>query len=490
MHTGFANSVQPSLLPSRREVVARIFRKRTVFIACFLLVLVGFALTGKFESSYQAEMKILVRKERVDSVMTAVPNSTPDLQQLSVSEEELNSEVELLQSGDLLHDVVLQAGLSPDPNNKIQVARAQKALTKQLDIAAVPKTDLIMIKYEGSDPAKTQKVLATLGALYLKRRPQLHGTSFEISFFDEQVRQHRNALEQAEGALLAFTRQTGVVSASLERDLTIQQMKSVSQQKMEAAAAAADAAGRSEKLQSELSVEAPRLTTASRQADNPQLLQNIKSTLLTLQLHRAELLAKYDPNYRLVKDTEVAIDIAQNMLDQQAKAPVQDTTTDLNPVAISLQGDLDRSRAELNGLQAKQVNLARSATELEKLAAGLEAHNIEQDRLLREVKTEQDEYQLYVNKRDESRMAASLDRQGILNVVMAEAPVVPALPMHSLMLMMLTALFTATVLSIGAALVADISDPTVRSAHELEELMAIPLLEEFGRKIQMERGVA
>ena len=490
MPTVSENSAQQSLLPSRREMVARIFRKRIVFIVCFLLVLVAFAITGKFQNSYEAEMKILVRKERVDSVMTAAPNSTPDLLQLNVSEEELNSEVELLKSDDLLHDVVLQAGLSPDPSDKIQVAEAQKKLAKKLDVAAVPKTDLIVIKYEGGDPEKTQRVLAVLGALYLKKRPQLRGSNFEISFFDDQVRQHQSALEQAEGALLAFTRQTGVVSASLERDLTIQQMKSVSQQKMEAAAAAADAAGRAAKLQSELSIEAPRLVTASKQADNPQLLQNIKSTLLTLQLHRAELLAKYDPNYRLVQDTEVAIGIAQNMLDQQAKAPVQDTTTDLNPVAISLKGDLARSQAELNGLQAKQADLGRSAAELEKAATALQARDIEQDRLLREVKTEQDEYQLYVNKRDESRMSASLDRQGILNVVIAEAPVVPALPLHSMMFMIITALFTGVVLSIGAALVADISDPTVRNAGELEELLAIPLLEEFGPKVQMERGVA
>ena len=54
---------------------------------------------------------------------------------------------------------------------------------------------------------------------------------FQISFFEEQVKNHGSALQAAEDKLIAFTKNTGVVSADLERDLTIRQMKDMSEEK-------------------------------------------------------------------------------------------------------------------------------------------------------------------------------------------------------------------------------------------------------------------
>ena len=84
------------LLPTRRDLVARVFRQRTVFVVCLLLVIAGFIVTRQFQPKYQAEMKVLLRKDRVDPVVTTGQNSTPELQAMSVREEDLNSQVEIL----------------------------------------------------------------------------------------------------------------------------------------------------------------------------------------------------------------------------------------------------------------------------------------------------------------------------------------------------------------------------------------------------------
>jgi hypothetical protein len=57
--------------------------------------------------TYEAEMKILVRHGRVDPVVTFQPNATPQVVPEEITEWELNSEVELLNSQDLLRKVVL-----------------------------------------------------------------------------------------------------------------------------------------------------------------------------------------------------------------------------------------------------------------------------------------------------------------------------------------------------------------------------------------------
>ncbi len=51
----------------------------------------------------------------------------------------------------------------------------------------------------------------------------------------------------------------------------------------------------------------PRMTTVVRNSDNPQLLEQLKSTLLNLELKRTELLTKYEPTYPLVQEVDQQI---------------------------------------------------------------------------------------------------------------------------------------------------------------------------------------
>ena len=252
------------LLPTRRDLVARIFRQRTVSVVCLLLVIAGFIITGQFQPKYQAEMTILVRKERVDPVVTTDQNSTPELQTMSVREEDLNSQVEILKGEDLLRDVVLQAGLTRGNNDPVVIAKAVRKLERNLDVSAVTKTDLIAIKYESTNPEQSRRVLATLASLYLTKKRNVQGPDFEVSFFQEQVREHGAALQAAEAKLLEFTQKTGIVSADLERDLTIRQMKEMNQERIQTNADIAALQGQTGQLAAQVAAQPDRIPTESK----------------------------------------------------------------------------------------------------------------------------------------------------------------------------------------------------------------------------------
>src|ERR1700730_7628770 len=223
-----------ALLPTRRELVGRLFRQRAVFVIFFLLVIAGFVLAGQFTPMFKAEMKILVRKERVDPVVTQGQNSTPELQSVTVREEDLNSEAELLKGDDLLREVVIQSGLVPAGNtDPVAVAKALRKLRRKLDVSPVAKTDLISVSYESSKPAQSRQVLETLESLYLAKQRNVRVNDFQITFFDQQVSMRRNALATAEARLLDFTQTNGVVSAALHRDLTVRHMEDVNQEQFQ-----------------------------------------------------------------------------------------------------------------------------------------------------------------------------------------------------------------------------------------------------------------
>ena len=477
-----------ALLPTRREVAVCVFRQRAVFVICFLLVIAGFVLTGQFTSRYRVEMKILVRKERVDPVVTTGQNSTPELQSLTVREEDLNSEADLLRGDDLLRDVVVQAGLVPEgSNDPITIAKALRKLQRKLDVSPIAKTDLISVSYESSNPERSRRVLTTLESLYLAKQRNVRVNDFQINFFNQQVSIERNALAAAEAKLLDFTQTNGVVSAALQRDLTVRRMEDLNQEQLQNEADMANLQGRVKKLAAQLSTEKPRILTESKKADNPQLLQQLKSSLLVLQLKRTELLNKYDPQYRLVEDVDREIATAQRLIDDQANALVSENSSNINPIYQGLETELEQATAQLFGLREKQVQLARSSADLEKSAENLVAKDSEQQVLLLEVKTAQDQYQLYVDKLEQARMTHALDKNGILNVVVAQEPVTPALPQNSVLSSLAAVLFTGLLLSLGGAILVDVFDPTVRNAAELGETLNVPILAEFGRDIYVER---
>src|SRR5579862_1665269 len=99
-------------LPTLRDIVAVLFRQRWPMLIASALVLIAVALSGIWIPTYEAQMKILALRQRSDDMVTPSANAPAQFSNDQVSEEDLNSEVELLNSNDLLRKVALTTGLS------------------------------------------------------------------------------------------------------------------------------------------------------------------------------------------------------------------------------------------------------------------------------------------------------------------------------------------------------------------------------------------
>ena len=98
-------------IPTARELAMVLFRQRRVFVWVSGLVFAAATLYAVFGTKYQANMKVLVRRGRADAPVSTGANAPLDLTHLTITEEELNSEVELLRDGDVLRAVALQTGI-------------------------------------------------------------------------------------------------------------------------------------------------------------------------------------------------------------------------------------------------------------------------------------------------------------------------------------------------------------------------------------------
>ena len=301
--------------PTMRDIIAVPFRQKrlvlTSFAVLFVLVVVWAAMT----SAYKAEMKILVRRERMDPIVTSQSNVPSQLVQPEISEAELNSEVELVKSPDLLEKVVIannlqstespwQAFLFGQSTPETQTAKGVRNLAQRLKVEPLTKSNLISVSFESSDPQLAAHVLKSLASLYLEKHFQVHRPSGEFGFFDRQTERLRQDLSSAENRLTDFTREQGVVSAQLERDLTLQKASELEASLTQTQAAIAETEQRIHTLQQQAASIPPRLTTQLRTSDNPALLEQMKSSLLQLELQKTEMLSKFEPTYRPVVELE------------------------------------------------------------------------------------------------------------------------------------------------------------------------------------------
>lgn len=467
---------------SLRDVVAPLFRHRRLVALSFLGIFLG-SIVAAFvlPKQYQAEMKILVKRERVDPTLTSDKTTVIDSRS-EVSEEQVQSEVELLRSRDLLENVVKACGLAPSANGQndreqsVSLARAVRNLEKKLQVEPLKKTNLINVTYQSQDPELAARVLNTLSSLYLEKHLAVHRLPGAFDFFQKQTERYRNELTTNEEHLVRFNSDTGLVSPGLEKEIALRKQSEFDAALRETRTDIAETSQRISALEAQMVTTSPRITTQERTSENPLLQQQMKSTLLTLELKRTDLLSKFAPEYPLVREVDTQITQTQAAIAAAEQAPVHEQTTDRDPTYAWLHEELAKNRAQLIALRARAEALAPVVQTYQVKTHSLDEKGATQEDLVRTAKAAEQNYLLYLQKQEEARISDALDRNRIVNVAIAEAATVPALPMHSPLFTLLLGGLLATLLSLGFAYVADYLDPSFRTPQELYSTLDVPVL--------------
>jgi len=484
-------SRSPVSSPTMRDLLAVIFRQRRVALITFVLTFLAVVTYGLLVPSYQSEMKVILRRGRIDPAVTPTPSQV-EFERLGVTEEEVNSEAELLQDDEILRTVVQNAGLISEgrswfwslagDNDGRRLARAVRRVSKRLTVETVHKAALINVNYKSSDPEQAASVLQTLASAYLERHHHVHRPSGEFNFFDQQVVQSRRSLEAAELQLMEFMRDRGVVSAEQQRDSALQKLSDADAENRQTQVAIAENGERIRTLQSKLSALPERTMTQIRNSDNPQLMERMKGGLLELELKRTELLTEYEPTYRLVQEVDQEIAQSKAAIAGEEQAPIRDQTSDLEPNHEWANSELLKAQVEQRALAAHGEAGTAVLAHYRDLAHELGNSAIAQELLVHDLKSAEEKYLLYVNKREEARIGDALDQGGILNVAIAEQPTVPALPQLSGLSFVLIGLVVAGAVSVGQAFVTDYLTPSFRTPDEIVALLGMPVLASLPRE--------
>jgi uncharacterized protein involved in exopolysaccharide biosynthesis len=205
-------------------------------------------------------------------------------------------------------------------------------------------------------------------------------------------------------------------------------------------------------------------------------MEQLKSTLLNLQLKRTELVQKFDPSYRLVQEVDTEIKQTQSAIDAAGTSKLMDETTDSNPTYQWVDSELTKAQSQLSSEQARAAALSRGVEAYEKQASDLDQQETTQEGLLRDKNAEEANYLLYTRKQEEARISDALDESRIINVAVVEPVTVPSVPSRSRPLVLLFGLLAAIVVSLGIAVVAEYFDPSLRTSEDVKEFLDLPVL--------------
>jgi len=264
--------------------------------------------------------------------------------------------------------------------------------------------------------------------------------------------------------------------AAEERDLTLQKLSEMDAGHRQTKVELAETQERVRQLQVQLATLPERTTTQVRTADNPELLRSLKSSLLELQLKRTQLLMKFEPTHRLVKELDQEIAQAQTAIVAESLTPVRDETTDKNANYEWAKSELQHAEVQLRALQAREAALDAQEASYRVTARQLGEDAITQDDLLGTEKASQENHLLYVKKQEEARMADALDQRGIVDVAIAERPVAPALPVWSPWTILAIGFVAAAAAGTGASFAADYLDPAFRTPDDVAAYLNSPVL--------------
>jgi uncharacterized protein involved in exopolysaccharide biosynthesis len=464
-----------------RAVADGFFRHWRLFLivlSSVVILVVSWTLLAK--KQYRSEMEFLLENNRGNDLITADRSSAPAATE--ITEQQINSELEILASEDVIGAIADPgwAALSAEQRTPEARQRHEKSIAsfrKRLKIEPSRKSNVISVSFTGDSSQEATDSLGRYSNAYLAHRKLLSRPRGTSKFFADEAHRYQQAWEEANGRLVDFQQQNHIVSVGQTEETLSKAIDGYQDDLRTAQASLSEINGRLHASSSAVQNIPPRQQSQERVTRTMSNAESLRTLLVGLENRRTELLTRYMPTNRLVKEVERQIGDTQKALDSALAQMGVEDTTDINPTYQQLQSALVDGRIEKQATEAKASALQQDVNVLRAQLSQLQALDVRFNVLQESADQARSNYELFSEKRDQAQIEDLMDDQKLVNIAVAESPTSsfkPASPkpMLNAALGLLTALFLAA----GAVYFAESGRSTVANAAELEGLSRFPVL--------------
>jgi capsular exopolysaccharide synthesis family protein len=402
-------------------------------------------------------------------------------------ETEINNQVEILKSRTLAEEIVARLKNAPQ-RERFGLFKAREpgasdedlveALRNNLTIVPLRETDIIEIRYRAGTPWEAAYIANAYANQYYQR--DLEASRGEISevrqFLKEQLKNIQEALQLSEEQLRQFKEQEKVVALSEETQALVKQLAEFEGLYNEAETSRDAAQKRLDYMAGELAKTRSTMVEDITQVSSP-LIQQLREEIASLEAIRAGFIARgYTEDFDKMVEIQSQIERTKAKMKEEASKLITRDLAPENPLSYS-QNLMDRIlslQIEVSSLNAKAGALNGVVQTYEKKLQTLPEKSLQLARLERAAKVNENVYLMMREKYEEARITEA-GQMGMVRVIdNAKEPQRPIRPRKKLNLLL--GAIIGLGLGIGATLLVDYADDSLKSIEEVERHTAMRVL--------------
>lgn len=495
-----------------RDFLNVLFKRKWVVVFFFIAALAGgFAGLKLIAPTYEATARLLVRIGNEDIYMPVLPSSQIRSPVMSVvREEQLRSESTILTDPELARKVVadvtpqrlfpgidtihpwytpkgvlqmlarlyggIESYFAPLSSQRTLTDKAEAAFEKAIKAEAIKSSNMIEVSMRNKSPDAAALGVNTLIKHYLAERVRIFQRE-QTAFFSSQLSTLNEQVRDTETQLEKFRAQGSILDLDKQRSAQVDNLNDVRKRLDENRVAVSQTSRRIDVLRQQLSSVPGTTQTGGAEASNALAIGELSRQIADIQRQESDISQRFsdnDPRLAALKEERRAM---QTLLDEQQSRRYLSSQQGINPLHTRIRDDLLQAEATLASLRQASANLATLEQEIVGRLGSFNTQDAGYKELSQQLQVLRATRQLYIEKAEESRLAAAQAAAHIGNVSVVSMATPDTRPVSpKLWLVLVGVLVGGLVGGIGLAFLFEFFDDSLRSDADVMRYLQLPLL--------------
>jgi chain length determinant protein EpsF len=374
----------------------------------------------------------------------------------------LATQVEIIQSDRVVHAVIREVGLDKRPDVVAAWMKdtggvgdilpwLARAMLKNLSVTPSSEGSTVTIVYESSEPKRATDIANAFARQYLEATLALRAGPAKQSaaYFEEQIAAYRQRLNAAQAKMSAFQQATGIVTADGRVDIENQRLQELSSQLVQIQTLSAESRSRRDAVGRQGRESMPEVVQNT-------LVQSLKSELGRAEAKLQEMSSRLGSNHPQYMSAQAEVSALRSRLNAEVDKVSRSIMTS---ATVNAQRESE-TRAALEAQRAKVLRLKKDYDQL--------------NALNREVDEAQKALDLVAQRLTQTNITSMAPQSNVSILAPALEPSEPSRPKP--LLNMIVGGFVGLLLGLLAALSIESFKRPIRTAEDLLQAVAVPVL--------------
>jgi polysaccharide biosynthesis transport protein len=441
---------------------------------------------------YEAEGKLLFNKQNGVSSLTGVSEQLGQLSGVTNLSNPLETEAEIIRSNPITQKTIDELQLKDKLGQPLEI----DDFLKNLKIKSIRGTDILELSYRSVNPQQATAIINRLMSAYLDNNVKTNRSEATAAreFLNKQLPLVEEKVTEAEAALRKFKEKYQVVSLEEEAKEGVKRLNELSGQITQLRAQLVDARTRSGALQNELELnkkQAMALSTLSQSRAVQQVLSEYQKVQDQLAVERSRFTDEHPVITNLLSKEQALKEQLEGRVNQTlgGSQAIPEQDLQIGELKQTLTANLVQVEVERLGLEGQVSVLMKAFVLYQARLRSLPKLEQQQLQLQRQLQIAQTTYEQMLKRLQEVQV---VENQNVGNARIVSEALVPKQPVSPRILLNLAlGGFLGFFLAIGAALLLEAGDKSVKTLEEAQQLLDYPLLgtiPAFDQKARLARG--